>query len=63
MGTKKFNVATYLKLKISFDVAIEILRSRHINKLNIDKQGCDRLFKLLQRFQHREEKSGRDITN
>ena len=31
-------------LKSGFDVATGILRSQHRNKLNIDKQGRDRLF-------------------
>ena len=37
---------TYFKLKRSFDVAMGVLRSRHRNKLNIDKQGHDRIFHL-----------------
>ena len=37
---------TYFKLKRSFDVATEILRSRHRNKLNTDKQGRDKIFHL-----------------
>ena len=32
------------KLKKGFNVATGILRSRHKNKLNTDKQGHDRLF-------------------
>ena len=33
-------------MKRSFDVATEILRSQHRNKLNTDKQGGDILFHL-----------------
>ena len=43
VATKEFNVATYFKMKRSFDVTIEILRSRHRNKLKIDKQGCNNI--------------------
>ena len=46
IATKEFNVATYFKLKRSFDVTTKILRSRHRNKLNIDEQDRDRLFHL-----------------
>ena len=46
MPTKEFNVVTYFKLKISFDVSTGILRSQHINKLNKDEQGRDRIFHI-----------------
>ena len=37
---------TCFKLKRSFDVATEILRSRYRNKLNTDKQGRNGIFHL-----------------
>ena len=59
---------TYFKLKRSFDVATGILRSRHRNKLNPDKQGRDKLFYVAIKIptQGREalsryNKQGRDI--
>ena len=48
VATKEFKVVTYFKLKRSFDIATGILRSRHKNKLNTDKQGRDRI-KMLKK--------------
>ena len=46
VATKEFNVATYFKLKRSFEVVTGILRSRHRNKLTTNEQGRDRLFHI-----------------
>ena len=44
---------TYFKMKRCFDVATEIFRLRHRNKLNREKQGCDITSTSRQRFQHK----------
>ena len=44
---------TCFKMKRCFDVAIEIFRSQHRNKLNREKRGRDTTSKLRQRFQQK----------
>ena len=41
VATRRVNVATDFKLKKCFNVAIEIFRSRHRNKMNREKRGRD----------------------
>ena len=50
------------KLKRGFDVAIEILSSRHKNKLNTDNKVATDFSMSRQRFQHKEKKSYCNIT-
>ena len=68
VAIKESNVVTYFKMKRGFYVVTGNLRSRHKDKLNIDKQGRDRLFYVATKIltQGREvlsqhNKLGRDI--
>ena len=47
VAIKESNVATYFKMKRCFYVAAGILWSQHRDKLNIDKQGHERIFYVV----------------